>query len=99
MKPLGFSQGENERARKVYGALIDSKFDFLNKPMELQEIYELVKARWPEFCNDGYLCIQNCKSGGGDPEWKHSVRSAVNSMKRKGIISQNLDKTYVKCSD
>lgn len=65
--------------------LRDSGFDFLGyDPIQLTQIYELVQAQFPLLCDDNYLCIDNCRNGGNQPEWKHSVRGTLNAFKIKG---------------
>lgn len=49
----------------------------------LATIYEVVKLRYPELCDDAYLCSTNCKSGHNHPEWRHRVRAALDFLKSK----------------
>lgn len=50
-----------------------------NTPIE--NVYRLVKAKYPRYCDDSYLCSKNCSSIHQQPEWKHTVRSARNNLK------------------
>ncbi len=52
----------------------------------MQEVYEKVKKNYPELCNEQYLCIDNCKSGGKDPEYHHTIRGNMQTMKKRGRV-------------
>jgi hypothetical protein len=62
--------------------LMDNGFAFVgNGPKTIIEIYDSVQAQYHEFCDDQYLCINHCRKGSNQPEWKHAVRSVLGSMK------------------
>lgn len=65
--------------------LRESEFNFLGyNPIQITEIYELVQVQYPHLCDDNYLCIDHCRNGNKQPEWKHAVRSTLESFKVKG---------------
>lgn len=67
---------------KLYKRLVSTQFDFVPRGEQaLENIYRLVKAKYPRFCDDAYLCSENCLSIHQQPEWKHTVRSALNNLK------------------
>lgn len=69
----------------LYRILVDARFEFIPRSeVHLREIYAIVKNRYPELCDDSYLCSTNCKSGYNSPEWKHVVRTGLNEMKKRG---------------
>ena len=64
--------------KKLYQELIDTKFTFVKRgERNISEIYDSVKKRFPELCDDDYFCSDHCRSGGKQPEWNHVVRSAM----------------------
>lgn len=67
---------------KLYKRLITTQFGFVPRGEHaLENVYRLVKAKYPRFCDDNYLCSENCLSVHQQPEWKHTVRSALNNLK------------------
>ena len=67
--------------------LRESEFDFIgHNPIQLAQIYELVQAQFPHVCDDNYLCINHCRNGQNQPEWKHAVRSTLQDFKVKGKV-------------
>ena len=54
----------------------------------LQAIYDYVKEKYPELCNDGLLCRDVCDDGDSQPEWQHRVRTVLSSRKGKGRINK-----------
>ena len=57
-------------------------------PMDLQQIYDKIKARFPLDCNDKELCIHKevfYQYG----EWKHLVRTALEHLKREHAVLFN----------
>lgn len=71
--------------------LRESQMDFLgNDEIHIIRIYELVKNQYPDFCDDDYLCSDNCSNGGNQPEWQHVVRGVLNNFKRNGIVQSGL---------
>ena len=63
---------------------MDARFSFIPQgEIHLRGVYAIVKDRYPELCDDSYLCSTNCKSGYNSPEWKHVVRTGLNEMKNR----------------
>jgi hypothetical protein len=77
---------------ELYQHLMDTQFEFMGSgTFGLAEIYRTVKERYPELCDDTYLCSMNCKSGHNQPEWMHLVRTALHELKKKpdtGVTSK-----------
>jgi predicted HNH restriction endonuclease len=70
---------------ELYRILMDARLDFIPRgELHLRRVYAIVKERYPELCDDSYLCSTNCKSGYKSPEWKHTVRSTLNELKQQG---------------
>lgn len=68
--------------RDLYEALIDSRFSFLGSgERHIEEIYRSVEATLPTLCDNGYYCSENCNAGNNQPEWKHTVRNALQRLK------------------
>ncbi len=68
----------------LYQKLILSNFSFLPRGTRtIYEIYDAVKAQYPALCDDFYYCFKNCRSGNNQPEWNHTVRNALQSLKSK----------------
>ena len=68
--------------QKLYKRLVSDQFDFMpHGEHHILSIYQHVKQRFPRYCDDAYLCCENCQSIHRQPEWKHSVRSALQSLK------------------
>ena len=68
----------------LYQALIESGFSFMEKGIKhIDEIYRAVKSQYPTLCDDSYYCSENCQSGNDQPEWNHTVRGALQSLKSK----------------
>lgn len=92
----GYSAEKNLLGKNLYSKLIEEQFRFLNGVYATDDIYNEVKNRYPALCDDEYLCIQNCKSGHNQPEWKHRVRSALFRLKEKEIIKyDSISKSYI----
>jgi len=67
---------------KLYKRLTTARFNFVPRGEHtLDNVYRLVKTKYPRFCDDKYLCSKNCLSIHQQPEWKHAVRSALNNLK------------------
>lgn len=68
----------------LYQKLMKSEFFFLSRGTRtIYEIYNAVKTQYPELCDDVYYCSENCRSGNNQPEWKHTVRNALQHLKSK----------------
>ena len=73
---------ELDKLEQLYRNLAETELNFM-APGDylLKEILDQVKMKFPELCNDAYLCIQHCLSGSKGPEWEHRVRSYLSSKK------------------
>jgi hypothetical protein len=81
--------------KQLYAVLIDTRFGFMgHDEHELAAIYSSVKRRYGELCNDSYLCCENCRSGNRNPEWHHTVRSALNSLRKLGHVSRGHRRSF-----
>lgn len=70
--------------QKLYHQLCETRFSFIPPgEYDIRDVYALVQDRFPELCDDSYLCSENCKSGYNSPEWKHKVRTALWDTKRR----------------
>lgn len=71
---------------QLYQELRESEFEFIaNQPIHIHRIYEEVKNRHPELCDDEYLCSVCCRNGNDQPEWMHVVRGCIQALKSKNI--------------
>ena len=63
-----------------------------DRPIHLSEIYNEIKAKLLEICDD----LVRCEHKGvdyGQPEWKHRVRAALQVLKRQSLV-EPLGKGY-----
>ena len=73
--------------KELYRQLMAGKFVFLKGgEHQLQDIYRSVKANFPSLCDDNYWCSENCSQGNDQPEWLHTVRKALATLKRYGDV-------------
>lgn len=71
-----------EDLSQLYTALTENKFSFVPQGRHnIKDVYLSVQDRFPELCDDSYLCSENCKNGHNSPEWKHRVRAAIWEVK------------------
>ena len=71
----------------LYQHLMHEKFRFLGPgEHELEDIYSAVKSRYPQLCDDAYLCRDSSSSGDDQPEWKHTVRKSLDALEREGAV-------------
>lgn len=56
----------------------------------IEEIYSLVKAEYPQLCDDTLRCKDVCSCGANQPEWKHRVRNIMTRLKNKGRATKGL---------
>jgi len=64
----------------LYRELTESDFAIIPAgEYPLGFIYRAVQARFPDLCDDSYLCSANCAPAGHttQPEWMHAVRRAL----------------------
>jgi hypothetical protein len=77
---------EKEKLKNLSKALTASEFSFIARGMlSTSDIQNAVKDKYPELCNDKYLCIEHCHSGHNQPEWRHKVRGCLDSLKGRSI--------------
>jgi hypothetical protein len=70
--------------QELYQNLVRTELSFVpHGRHHITVIYDCVRSKYPNLCDDSYLCIENCKSGDNQPEWKHKVRWALNVFKKK----------------
>ena len=70
---------------QLYQELIGSCFNFIERgTREINEIYDSVQHRFPGLCDNEYPCPHQQNDGLHQPEWKHTVRNAIQRCKRKG---------------
>jgi hypothetical protein len=85
-----------EDLKELYVLLKDSEFRFMPRGThDMDMIYREVKARFSGLCDDGYLCSENCKNGHLQPEWNHTVRKALESLKRKSVAKDVRKKFWI----
>ena len=72
----------NYKCNQLRHILLNNSFSFLPRGrLRLQDVYDYVEASYPSLCDNSYLCSSNCNSGNDEPEWHHSVRWALQSLK------------------
>ena len=70
--------------RELYQNLIRTELSFVPRGRHhITCIYDCVRSKYPNLCDDSYLCSKNCKLGANQPEWKHIVRRALYALKEK----------------
>ena len=70
--------------RELYQNLIRTELSFVARGRHhITGIYDCVRSKYPNLCDDSYLCSENCKAGADQPEWKHIVRGALDALKDK----------------
>lgn len=71
-------------------------FRFMNRHGEitLAEIYQAVKERYSMLCDDTYLC-PHYRSRSPQPEWKHTVRGVLDTLKKKGVITNRGNQIWI----
>jgi hypothetical protein len=74
--------------------LRDDQLRFMNihGVVALSDIYQAVKGRYGRFCDDSYHCPHFGRVS-TQPEWQHTVRSVLNSLKKNGIITKSVQRT------
>src|SRR2546422_3600423 len=66
----------------LYQALMDSRFSFMQRGIRtIEEVYNSVRTLYLNLCDDSYYCSENCRQGNNQPEWNHTVRSALNILR------------------
>jgi hypothetical protein len=73
----------------LYDRLMSDRFRFMARgEHSIGDLHREVKSRYREFCDDSYLCRDNCSRGHKQPEWQHTVRRSLSSLKRQGTVSR-----------
>jgi hypothetical protein len=73
--------------KELYKTLKENELDFIPRGIyHIQELYDFIKNEYSHLCDDNYLCIQHCRGGGNEPEWKHVVRQFLGSSKKNNKI-------------
>ena len=73
--------------QELYRSVIESQLDFIERDViHIEEIYDVVKAHFHDLCDDDYMCSEHCSHGNNQPEWNHTVRGAMQQLKKAGII-------------
>lgn len=81
--------------QRLYERLVHDRFRFMERgEHSLDELYREVKNHYGELCDDSYLCRDNCSRGHAQPEWQHTVRKALDSLKRQGVVSRGSQRGY-----
>ena len=81
--------------QELYQQLRETQFAFVGRgEHHLRDVYRAVQAQFPELCDDSYLCAENCSGGHNQPEWQHTVRKALQSLKGTGVVSLGSRKSY-----
>lgn len=77
---------EGDKVRRLYNELITSKMGFIPRgDQDVKLVYKLIRNKYPELCNDRYLCSKHHPPGMDKPEWKHVVQAALQVMKIESI--------------
>lgn len=75
--------------KELIETLKENELDFIPRGIyHIQELYDFIKNEYPHLCDDNYLCIQHCRSGVKQPEWKHTVRSFLDNSKKNNKIQK-----------
>ena len=75
--------------KELIETLTENELDFIPRGIyHIQELYDFIKNEYPHLCDDNYLCIQHCRSGVKQPEWKHTVRSFLDNSKKNNKIQK-----------
>ena len=75
--------------KELIETLKENELDFIPRGIyHIQELYDFIKNEYPHLCDDNYMCIQHCRSGVKQPEWKHTVRSFLDNSKKNNKIQK-----------
>ena len=79
--------------RELYQNLIRTELSFVPRGRHyITCIYDCVRSKYPNLCDDSYLCSENCESGKDQPEWKHIARGALDALKDLKEKSRHIKK-------
>ena len=71
--------------RELYRALRACEFGFVPRgEHHLTDVYDSVSRQFGTLCDDAFLCSDNCSRGHDQPEWRHTTRKALWSLKANG---------------
>lgn len=63
--------------------LVDTRFRFIQRGViHQEEIFSIIKARYPNLCDDSYLSNMHRKGGGNEPEWQYVVKYMLKDSAR-----------------
>ena len=85
-----------EKSGRIIRKVVYEYLKSRNRSVHLSEIYNEVKAKLPEICDNSVRCVHKGIDY-GQPEWKHRVRAALQVLKRQGLV-EPLGKGYWKFS-
>jgi hypothetical protein len=81
-----------EDIKQLYSHLTRTQFNFVPRGAhQLQNVYRIVQREFPALCDGKFLCSENCQSGKDHPEWQHTVRSVLNELSKRGIVSRGVE--------
>ncbi len=62
----------------------------------MSDIKEAVRNRYPDLCDDEFLCINCCEKGSRNPEWHHIIRASLGIQKNKitSRVREDNDRGY-----
>jgi hypothetical protein len=55
-------------------------------PKTTVQLYDLLKKKYPKYCDDTEICSHYALTPTKQPEWKHAVRCLLDSMKKGFLI-------------
>lgn len=74
---------KGESYKKLYKRLRESEFGCVPAGFhETEDVYELVKERYPNLCDDNIPCRDVCGTDQDQPEWKHRTRTVQQVLVR-----------------
>ncbi len=75
--------GQKENIKRLYNALRDASFSFVGRgEQDLDTIYSAVKKRYSHLCGRSRCC------GGREFKWKHTTRTALENLKKRGYVTK-----------
>lgn len=80
---------EDAKTKKLYQELKLNNMDFIPRGDNdvKKVVYKMVKARYPDLCNDRYKCPHGYKGKGmpNKPEWQHIVQAVMRDFRIESI--------------
>ena len=72
-----------ESYKRLYKNLRDSEFGCVPPAFQdTQDVYELVREKYPGLCDDSIRCRDVCGTDSDQPEWKHRIRTVQQDLAR-----------------